>query len=278
MALFEPRCSPTCSTGAARCGSCGSSRASRAAGSRCIQKTHHCMVDGISRGRRGHRPVRPRPRGRPSVEPPGWLPGAAAGAGRSCWWSRIVERTRRAGRAGPVGRGPRSAGPRQVGRPVSASVARRGDQPTSPRRPRRRGTCRIGPHRRWRDRSRVPLDRREGDQGRRHRRSPRSPRPGVAQRRRAGRRRRRACGAFLQPGASTVDDLVLRAMVPVTMRAATSATPPPPRARRARQPGVDDERRSCRSAPDDPVARLREIVDGHAGAQGVAAPPSAPTS
>ena len=37
-----------CSTGPARCGSCGSSRGSPAATSALIQKTHHALVDGVS--------------------------------------------------------------------------------------------------------------------------------------------------------------------------------------------------------------------------------------
>ena len=178
---------------------------------------------------------------------------------------------RRAGRAGPVGAGLR-CGPPPGGRGgASKDVARRGvlqrhpgaphavERPDRPAPPVAAVRCRSPTPRP----SRTPLPRTPGS------------RPGLAQRRRA-RRRRHRLRRFLHAGRA-VDDVELRPWCPVTMRASRRAGGGRRRGhRRPRQPGVDDERPAAdvASPTRSPARRDRRR---HAGAEG-SAPLSAPTS
>ena len=230
-----------------------------------IQKTHHCLVDGISGVDVATVLLDLAPERR-RLDPPPWLPEPPPAAPQLLVES-IVERADRAGRAGPVGPGRAARCPGQVVRPGRARSRRGGDRQRHARRPRRRGTCRSAPHRRVASRSGCRSSRRQGDQGRRHRRR-RGSAAGCRSTTSCSPRRRRRCGAFLHapgragrrpraPGDGAGHDAGRRAR-----RRHRRGH------RRARQPGVDDERRPAgrRARPGRAAAC---VVDEHGAAEGV---------
>ena len=219
------------------------------------------------RRRRRHRPVRPRPRGRRATSRPPWLPEPPP-APTQLLIESIVERPVE---PAEIARSIRAAlrVPRQVARPVSKDVARGGDHATSTQAPQTPWNVPIAPA--------PPVAAGRGC------RSP-TPRPikdaATADDRLGGRVSLNdvvlaAVGTgpaarSSWPGTSRSTTSILRAMVPVTMRADGGARRGRRRGlRRARQPGVDDERRAAGRRRDDPVARLRGVVDGMRGAEGV---------
>ena len=222
---------------------------------RLITKTHHALVDGVSR--RGHHDgaVRRRARPRRRVGAPARRVDAApaALARRSCWPRRCWS-ARRAR--------PRSCAALRRARARAAPGAERvrdalaGDRRAGVRRPQPRAAVAalnvpIGPHRRytWVD---ADLDAVQGDQERAGR---------DGQRRRADRRGGGPRALAARPRARRPTDLVLRAMVPVSVRAEA-------------EQGALGNRVAAMWAPlpvgiEDPVEQFASGPRGDGGTEGV---------
>ena len=220
----------------------------------CIQKTHHCMVDGIS-GVDVATVLFDLSREVTELEPPGWLPEPPP-APMQLLMDSIVERTTepaelaRSIRAAL--RGPRQVvtGVREVLDAVTSNVTQ---APVTP------WNVPIGPHRRWRDLT-VPLEDVKAVK------DAATADPAVPGRVSLNDVVLAAVGAglrrFLLAREAPIDDLLLRAMVPVTMRAAAERDAAAAEGSAALGNRVSMMNASLHMAPEDPVARLVEIVEG----------------
>ena len=269
----SPASSPTCSTGAARCGSCGSSRACRTAGRSPSSRRRTTAWSTASPASTSppcsstSSPRSPRfdaPPWRPSP-PPSERPAAARVASSSgpCEPAEIV-RSVRAALRGPRQR--RSSGPRTSAQAVDQRASAGPEHAVERARSRRTAAgCRCGC--RLEDVKAIK-DAASADRAAR--------RPGVAQRRRARRGHQRSAHVPPRRATSRAEDLVLKAMVPVTMRSKEDATPP-------RGGSAALGNRVSMMNADLPVGDRRPgraaaaFVDGMRDAQGLRCRPSAPT-
>lgn len=220
----------------------------------CIQKTHHCLVDGIS-GVDVATVLFDLSREVTHVEPPGWLPEPPP-APAQLLMDSIVERTvepaelARSIRAAL--RGPRHVvtGVREVLDAVTSNVIQ---APTTP------WNVPIGPHRRWRDLT-IPLDDVKAIK------DAASADPDVPGRVSLNDVVLAAVGAglrrFLLAREAPVDDVVLRAMVPVTMRANAEREAAAADGSAALGNRVSMMNAQLHMGPEAPVERLVEIVAG----------------
>ena len=219
-----------------------------------IQKTHHCLVDGIS-GVDVATVLFDLSREVAHVEPPGWLPEPPP-APAQLLMDSIVERTvepaeiARSIRAAL--RGPRQAvtGVREVLDALTSNVIQ---APATP------WNVPIGPHRRWRDLT-IPLEDVKAIK------DAASADPDVPGRVSLNDVVLAAVGAglrrFLQAREVPVDDVVLRAMVPVTMRASAERDAAAAEGSAALGNRVSMMNAQLHMGPEAPVDRLVEIVMG----------------
>ena len=244
-------CSPSRWTAPSRCGSSSSSRGSTATASRSSRRptTRSSTASPASTSPRCCSTPRPTPR--PSAAE-GSDVGARARSRRDAELlaQALLERaTVPAEGARGAARAHARAAPGRSGRRASGSSASaRWPGPGSARR--RRSPL----QRADRPAPALHVGRRRG-----RRASRRSRTPGRhAQRRRARRRSRSRSGASCAAAASTTDGLVLKAMVPVSVRADDAA-------RRARQPGRGHVGAAARRASTDPEAVLAEVAEAMRG-------------